>query len=232
MKYIITILLILFSLISFAQTRFFSESELHLKTDAELLLLRNEVYARKGYIFANKDYQEYFSQFDWYKPLDDNKSIALSGSELEYINLIKKIEKIRVKRPEMIKAYFVDFKNKLLTLGNSFLKSQEIDWEDTRVSMAKIFNHLDLDAAQFNGDSGGYRIIVDNGKEMFSYYILYKENSIIVGYGYNDNSELKEDSVWHTMWRDSIATGEFCQWLRFSINSGNEIQYEEINGAG
>lgn len=38
------------------------------KTAADLDIMRNEIYARKGYIFKRKDLQIYFSKQPWYKP--------------------------------------------------------------------------------------------------------------------------------------------------------------------
>ena len=38
-------------------------------TDRELKLARNEIYARKGYIFSDPEMAEYFGKKEWYRPL-------------------------------------------------------------------------------------------------------------------------------------------------------------------
>jgi len=68
-----------------------SESELNTKTLSELKLIRNEIYARKGYIFKDNELREFFSQKKWYVPQKDLE-IILSEKEKENVNLINKIE--------------------------------------------------------------------------------------------------------------------------------------------
>lgn len=62
----------------------------------ELRLLRNEIFARKGYKFASKDLSDYFSQFNWYKPevtQIDSINILLSEIDIKNVEFIKSIEK-------------------------------------------------------------------------------------------------------------------------------------------
>ena len=48
----------------------FTESNfyLHRLELSDLRLLRNEIFARKGYVFKSKELCKYFSKFDWYEP--------------------------------------------------------------------------------------------------------------------------------------------------------------------
>jgi hypothetical protein len=57
-------------------TRYFSK--------AELRIMRNEIYARHGYVFESADLQAYFSSQPWYKPVDGAGEAQLS--ELEKLN--------------------------------------------------------------------------------------------------------------------------------------------------
>ena len=62
--------------------------------DAETLsFMRNEIYARNGYNFSNKELREYFEKFPWYSPVKDNSTIHLSIIEQANIALIKSEEK-------------------------------------------------------------------------------------------------------------------------------------------
>lgn len=58
----------------------------------ELRLMRNEILARHGYRFSSPDLREWFEELDWYKPVDDNKSIKLNIIEQTNVQLIKSEE--------------------------------------------------------------------------------------------------------------------------------------------
>lgn len=62
----------------------------------QLKLLRNEIYARRGYIFKNPALTKHFeSQGGWYKGSKTDVSSLLTKTEKQNINLIKGIEKSR-----------------------------------------------------------------------------------------------------------------------------------------
>lgn len=50
--------------------------------------MKNEIYARKGYVFSNIEYANFFKQQPWYKPVLDNKSITYSSIELKNIEIL------------------------------------------------------------------------------------------------------------------------------------------------
>ncbi len=74
-----------------------TESYLDSKSKNEIDLIRNEIYARHGYIFKMEQYYNYFIQKSWYKPTepdmekayDDFNSIEKQNIEIlvEYQNL-------------------------------------------------------------------------------------------------------------------------------------------------
>lgn len=57
----------------------------------ELYFLRNEAFARQGFVFGKEDLIEHFSRFGWYKP-DENAKIKLNDVTEENIKIIKAIE--------------------------------------------------------------------------------------------------------------------------------------------
>jgi len=59
---------------------------------SQLWLLRNEIYARHGYVFQSKVLNDYFSCKSWYKPDPSIKEITLSETEQANINLLKNYE--------------------------------------------------------------------------------------------------------------------------------------------
>jgi hypothetical protein len=50
-----------------------------------LRILRNTLYAMKGYAFASKELQEYFLKMYWYFPHDPAKNAEISFSPWEQI---------------------------------------------------------------------------------------------------------------------------------------------------
>jgi len=69
------------------------DSEIDGASKEDLRLMRNEIYARHGYIFKSPDLKEYFSKYDWYKPRYENVEGQLSDIEKYNIELIKREEK-------------------------------------------------------------------------------------------------------------------------------------------
>ncbi|MFH6966589.1 YARHG domain-containing protein [Flavobacterium sp. FlaQc-28] len=64
------------------------ESKLKNEDIFSLKLLKNEIYARKGYVFSNSQYSDIFKKYDWYKPLNDNGSIVYSDIEIKNIAIL------------------------------------------------------------------------------------------------------------------------------------------------
>lgn len=54
-----------------------------------LRLMRNEMFARKGYIFSSDDLNKYFESCTWYQPGTDNDSIQLNQIETLNISFLK-----------------------------------------------------------------------------------------------------------------------------------------------
>ena len=56
---------------------------------ALLRIMRNEIYARHGYVFNSADLKAYFSKQPWYKPLNNNNAVKLNPIENLNVELIK-----------------------------------------------------------------------------------------------------------------------------------------------
>ena len=100
MKQLFSVVLIIVSAIINAQnltstpsklTEYLTVKERQLKSKPELRILRNEVFARKGYVFKSDDLNTYFTSKSWYKPTP-NKPIELTDEEKAYVNKIKQVE--------------------------------------------------------------------------------------------------------------------------------------------
>lgn len=75
-----------------SSTRLLFPSELIQMDKFSLKIMRNEVFARYGYIFKTAEMKNYFSTQDWYKPLYDDVTNKLSKIEKENIELIQRYE--------------------------------------------------------------------------------------------------------------------------------------------
>lgn len=62
----------------------------------ELSLLRNIIFAKKGYIYKKGKYREYFTNKSWYNPVFSEESdIKITDSEKKLIETLKKYENIK-----------------------------------------------------------------------------------------------------------------------------------------
>ena len=68
-----------------------NEEYLYNFSSEELALIRNTLYARRGYRFKKKKYQQYFGSKPWYRPTTDSQNI-LPKNEERLANIIKKYE--------------------------------------------------------------------------------------------------------------------------------------------
>jgi len=88
--------------------------ELLEKQSSELRIIRNEIFARHGYIFKSEDLAEYFGKQKWYKPQFDNVDSYLTVDEKEYIKVIKQAEN-HVERFESFQNYVAE--SSMTTIG-------------------------------------------------------------------------------------------------------------------
>jgi hypothetical protein len=58
----------------------------------ELLQMRNEIFARHGYSFSDKEIRDQFADKDWYMPYSTNVSKDLTAIEKKNLALIKRFE--------------------------------------------------------------------------------------------------------------------------------------------
>lgn len=79
-------------LYGFASERLLTESDVAGMTSDELKIMRNEIFARHGYIFKTKPMKDYFSAQPWYKGMYDDVSSMLSDIEIENVRFIKQHE--------------------------------------------------------------------------------------------------------------------------------------------
>ena len=72
--------------------RLATEQDLEGKSDFDLRIMRNTIFAMHGYIFKSSDLQEYFGKLSWYKPEKADVTSELSAIETKNIEFIKSHE--------------------------------------------------------------------------------------------------------------------------------------------
>ena len=81
-------------IIADSDVRYLSRNELSKYTKTQLGYIRNEIFARHGYIFRNKEYSDYFGNKSWYVP-DPNctgTEADLNSVERANVELIQDME--------------------------------------------------------------------------------------------------------------------------------------------
>ncbi len=77
----------------FASQRLLTTNELKAYTANELRIMRNEIFARHGYIFIKGgEMDTYFRKQSWYKPKYSNVNNLMSKIEMQNIQTIKQVE--------------------------------------------------------------------------------------------------------------------------------------------
>ena len=64
----------------------------------DLRVLRNEIYARHGRVFKDKELQKYFDAQSWYRPNPDFKDEMLNELEVKNLAIIKQAEEIAISK--------------------------------------------------------------------------------------------------------------------------------------
>jgi hypothetical protein len=75
----------------FTSTRKVTEQDLDNCSLEDLKIMRNEIYARHGYIFDSQDLRDYFSRQSWYRPV--SKKVNLTAIEKYNVLFIQDFEK-------------------------------------------------------------------------------------------------------------------------------------------
>jgi hypothetical protein len=70
--------------------RLLNKAELMTLSSQTLRLMRNEIFARHGYVFKSRELNEYFLTKRWYAPLSN--TVELSSIEAQNVALIKSVE--------------------------------------------------------------------------------------------------------------------------------------------
>lgn len=226
-------LLLLLPISSTAQISFklsterLSDYKLSIICDGELKWLRNEIFARHGYVFSNKEYQEYFERFDWYKAASDNSSVKLSDTETANVNILRDEENRRHTRVKAIKTFFKELRTNYKSVPGL------MEWISHEDYFKEILQKINVDEMSFCGSRGKYSVTIDNGSEINSCFLDVDGNTIRLGHNTQGISDCLEPVV---SAREAIGEdmhwGEGLTFWQFIIDEDNSIRFEKLDGAG
>lgn len=80
-----------------ASQRLLTEKDMENRYAQELRVMRNEIYARRGYAFKLKDMRNFFEDKTWYMPIYDDVRNDMTDIEKQNEALIKRFEKYNEK---------------------------------------------------------------------------------------------------------------------------------------
>lgn len=115
--------------------------DLQNKSLEELRLMRNQIFAEKGYIFKSEDLHMYFKTFDWYKPQYSNVDSLLTDLDRKNVQTIFKVEN---EKKEELERRMIRISNAELSEYQNAYDSAE-KWDKQFIS--KLFQTID----QFKG---------------------------------------------------------------------------------
>lgn len=223
-----------------------TEEQLSGKTLEELALLRNEILARKGYVFSTPKYSEHFKSQSWYEPAKSNDKVKLSEIESKNVKLLQKREAIeKKKRDNSLKDLRVlkvlkdlrtlkaalNSKNEaviskyLSKEGHAYTREYSLDLKEV---LNKInLNNVDLDK--------GYYSALDDGfcTQEYSMQLGYAKGSIRISHKTSPRPE-KPRPKKRRGFDDEDFEYIVCEmqyWCEFDVTE-NGIVIDECNGAG
>lgn len=156
----------------------------------ELQLLRNEIFARHNFIFKNQRLEEYFSNYDWYKPNYKNPTkinlnpteqfnVQLFQSKEEHIKknrvlLINELKKLKNEITQNNTPFIENFFNgNVKDAGKSF-KSAILD------AIKDVLNSIAINDINWHKGEALYEITIDNGFSISTKGIYIKGNSVTI----------------------------------------------------
>ncbi|NQY05426.1 MAG: YARHG domain-containing protein [Flavobacteriaceae bacterium] len=200
----------------------YSESDLEKNTLGEIQLLRNEIFARHGYIFKKQRLNEFFAEKNWYQPKEKSiTNISLNEIESHNMTIFRSIEdKIKSYRENVIVA-LKEFQRAVTNHDEESLAvylNDVVNEGETAANvemMDRLFDHINLDHVHWHHDVGYYKATIDNGFKVQVYTLRITNEKTLISYNNQSHSEIMEKPF--TYPSDYYSEQEhFIQWeLKF-----------------
>jgi len=212
-----------------------NEKHLNKKSLEELRLLRNEIFARKGYKFSSTVLEDYFFNQEWYKPVDSNDKVIFTEIESKNIDLIKKFEAIEFQKREMALKNLKELKKALnennKTVISKYLhKLEKNDYYPSQIDEIKqTLNYINLDGIHWNKNAGLYSIKLDDGFALYTFEVRFTNEKVEIINGMNRHSEIFGD--FNDGYSDYQSENESQVWYVFKLTSeGIVFEIDRVAG--
>ena len=171
-----------------ASERLLTASDLQGLSKNDLKIMRNEIFARHGYIFQTQDMKSYFRNQSWYSPQSSNVTAKLSNIEIKNIELIKGYEN---------------------NTAGSVSKKGAPPIENTK----GLWNAIIRLPKNWNGKTvlaNGFIFIDLNDKKLQNKYNVHPgQRSPKDGHIYFDENNCESDACWRETWDDDERFYEY-----------------------
>lgn len=161
----------------------------------ELRFLANDLSARKGYQFKNREIDSYFENKSWYKSIDDNNKINYSATEKSNIKILQEktalLKKSRDKQILDLKL----FKNAVM-MGDTKMMLSKFKFDPKRIdldTLKKSLKYIDLEDIHWSNKTGIYKVRIDNGNNVRVFELESNDKELTLKYGNQGGSEFKEN---------------------------------------
>ncbi len=195
-----------------------SISELQNKSIDELRIIRNEIFARKGYIFNSQDLLKHFSTFDWYEPKYENVDSLLSDLDKKNIQTVLELENRKKSELEL----------KIIRINETEFEKYKTAYDSSDSREQKFIDQLFQTIDQFKSRPADTTILTignvdDIGKlDTISSRIYLKNDTIYVKSEWSRNGTLLWNELYENpyLWiNDNKAFDweERSLWVTFTI---------------
>lgn len=147
-------------------TEAFESKGMDILSKEELAYLRNAVYAKHGYVFKNKKYTDFFSQYDWYRENENLEEVNLSDLDITNVNLVKEYEAfVEVSFEKSADIAFTN--NLVVSNGKLKLTTEKMENYEGGNKPTRVIMSIDGDETIYEStwNDGIFALIVDFDKK-------------------------------------------------------------------
>ncbi|MDR6969537.1 hypothetical protein J2X31_003570 [Flavobacterium arsenatis] len=217
---------------STCSTQIIKENQIKDLSIDEIRFLTNDLFARRGYKFANSEIDGYYSEKSWYKSISDNSKIIYNSIEKQNIKLFQDKTTVLKSDREKLITELKNFKSAILSNSRTILTDKfnfsSNNYENNKDILKYISESLqkiNIDDINWTKHKGIYRVTVDNGDFVMVYEISIDKNKVAIRYANQGGSEFGE-SLYPT---DMI--NEFVYFWNFEWKN-NQLKFVELIVAG
>lgn len=183
-------------------------SEIESLSPDEVNLLKNEIYARKGYQFESSRLDDYFSSQPWFVPAKSNEDVELSKTERLNVKMLSEREKELEMNRGMLLKQLEEMKNLVLQNDTASLRIfygwkpdfslESVEW------MATTMRLVQPKEINFYKHQGMYEVAIDNGYKIVYHSITINEGRILVNQNIATHSQIIPDFDQYTDYRSEM----------------------------